>query len=621
MVFALHCVKCGLGLARRSARQARAQRGFTLVEVLVATVVTLILMGMVVQIFGYVSTGVSASRAIMESTEMLRSTKQRLQLDLEGVTAPTIPPLDPGAELGYFEYIEGPIGPIIPEGRNFAANDTQVGDIDDVLMFTARAVGPMFVGRYGSNHGRVSTVSSQLAQTRSRKGNLAEIAWFVRGATLYRRVLLVAPGVPVGRASTSECMLNYFHFDVSMRQEGGALSREKPAEDLLTAGGIPPHVVGNTLGDLTMRENRYAHQPLVFPYDSRWTAPETSVGNYRPGLGLPTLLESSASSSSNGQPSTWPFPLYETDWGTVDQPTTRAKSAVRVAGSLDPHDVLIVPDITTTVKPTMEEFVVSPGFVQFTRATYDPWYTPVTVGGLSTGNLSKFAGAAGRRYEEDIILTGVLSFDVKAWDPGAPVLMINSTSSVSTPAVILPGDPGFATTTAEGALIEFRARPTGALVQMVGTGAYVDLNYLYHLRSGASAGFTRYNTALNTYETSLGLLRGTLPRPAFGGAGDVRSKLVGPESNINTVLMPCIYDTWSTSYERDGLDNDNDGLFDEGTNGIDDDGDGRIDEADEAETAPPYSAPLRGIQVKIRTFELDSRQVREVTVVHEFLPE
>jgi hypothetical protein len=36
-------------------------------------------------------------------------------------------------------------------------------------------------------------------------------------------------------------------------------------------------------------------------------------------------------------------------------------------------------------------------------------------------------------------------------------------------------------------------------------------------------------------------------------------------------------------------------------------------------TAPPYPIPLRGIQVKIRVFEPDSRQVREVTVVQDFL--
>ena len=64
---------------------------------------------------------------------------------------------------------------------------------------------------------------------------------------------------------------------------------------------------------------------------------------------------------------------------------------------------------------------------------------------------------------------------------------------------------------------------------------------------------------------------------------------------------------------------------DEGTNGFDDDqpgqpGYGIVDDAGEMETSPPYPVPLRAIQVKIRVYEPDSRQIREVTVVQDFLP-
>ena len=40
----------------------------------------------------------------------------------------------------------------------------------------------------------------------------------------------------------------------------------------------------------------------------------------------------------------------------------------------------------------------------------------------------------------------------------------------------------------------------------------------------------------------------------------------------------------------------------------------------DAITSPPYPVPLRGIQVKIRVFEPDSRNIREVTVTQDFLP-
>jgi hypothetical protein len=116
-----------------------------------------------------------------------------------------------------------------------------------------------------------------------------------------------------------------------------------------------------------------------------------------------------------------------------------------------------------------------------------------------------------------------------------------------------------------------------------------------------------------------------------------------------------VYDTWSTHYDRDEPwwidrngdnvpqplevegDQDRDGVFNEGANGFDDPvdasgrhyvaqsppnivGNGQVDEDLEKEAPPPYPHPLRGIQVKIRVFEPDSRQIREVTVVQEFLP-
>jgi hypothetical protein len=70
------------------------------------------------------------------------------------------------------------------------------------------------------------------------------------------------------------------------------------------------------------------------------------------------------------------------------------------------------------------------------------------------------------------------------------------------------------------------------------------------------------------------------------------------------------YDTYSTTCESPNA-----------SNGFDDDGNGIVDDDAENLTPPPYPIPLRGIQVKIRIFEPDSRQIREVTVVQDFLPQ
>ncbi len=61
--------------------------------------------------------------------------------------------------------------------------------------------------------------------------------------------------------------------------------------------------------------------------------------------------------------------------------------------------------------------------------------------------------------------------------------------------------------------------------------------------------------------------------------------------------------------------------MDIGTNGLDDDGDGIVDGATERDTSAPYPVPLRGVEVLIRCQEFSSGQVRQASVVGEFLPE
>ena len=46
-----------------------------------------------------------------------------------------------------------------------------------------------------------------------------------------------------------------------------------------------------------------------------------------------------------------------------------------------------------------------------------------------------------------------------------------------------------------------------------------------------------------------------------------------------------------------------------------------VDDVGERETMPPYDVPLRAMQVKLRIFELDTQQIREVTVGQHFVSE
>jgi prepilin-type N-terminal cleavage/methylation domain-containing protein len=204
-----------------------------------------------------------------------------------------------------------------------------------------------------------------------------------------------------------------------------------------------------------------------------------------------------------------------------------------------------------------------------------------------------------QRQGEDVVLTNVLAFDVRVFDPVVPVV---ASPVAGTPLV--PGDTGYSSSD-----------------KVIGSGAYVDLGYT---DKGA--------IVTNSELTPVPL--GARNVGHFSGSPQNRSQLGSGKQGV--------YDTWSTHYEANGLDEDGDGVPDDGTDGIDNDGDGKVDEPPvdvsgsgandgnaynepgddpgELETSPPYPYPLRGIEVRIRCYEPASRQVRQVTVRHTFVP-
>lgn len=438
------------------------RRGMTLTEMLVATAMTLVIMGVVVQLFGMVGKGVSSSRASLDMSMQLRAVAHTLRTDLNGITVETVPPVKVDSDSGYLEIIEG-------SGSDTSRGFKQLtGDIDDVLMFTAQTLGKPFVGKFGESedvngNGKLDTFpdvpmnededtnNNGWLDTGLMQSPYAEVVWFCREASptsqplananppttlynLHRRQLLVMDYVGADpfhgtNAINGSLPAAYETYDVAMRQIGAN------GNNILLPNG---------LADLTKRENRFLHN---FP----------------------------------GTVSTAVFP-YEN-----------------------------------------------------------------VVANLASGPL------AGNREGEDIILTNVLAFDVRVFDPAAKVRQ----SSLG--VAIVPGDPGYSTNLTERA-----------------SGAYIDM--------GVSNGGT-FN-AMNT----------------------------------KSQLQQATYDTWSDHYEFNGLDEDHDGIVDEKNNQIDDDSNGIVDDSNERETLPPYAVPLRGLEVRIRIYDTSTRQVRQVTVRHTFVP-
>jgi prepilin-type N-terminal cleavage/methylation domain-containing protein len=566
-----------LPAARRRSRRDRA--GFTLVEVLVATALALLLVGVAVNVFALVGNSVASSRAMLETADRLQSAQHRLQTDLRYMTlmGHVHMPVDPATGRGYLEIIEGP-GPFIVTGLGTVplntegatpALDSTVGDMDDVLLFTARSFGEPFVGVGGA------------------QSPVAEIAWFTRGTNLYRRVRLVVPGRVVGSPNLGGIAASS---DFSWRLEGNDTASGVTTDPRADAPATQ-RLVSNALGDLTKRECRMNHWPYFWP-----ARPGNTLFNFPHesrdwmSLGMPTLREESDARW------TWPFvvPSHPTFAGGIDYWFNGFQwydVSLDAAGNITGA----APRVHDPQNPNAQPLDPDTGAIRVPDPN-DP---------------SQWLVFAGTREWEDVVLSNVIAFDVRVWDDAAPLFSVAGGSELVT-----PGDRGYR--------VEFerwiREVLAGGNVTNppAAFGAYVDMYY--------TRGFTANNAAERAAMNAVSEL---------SGPGDPRSQL-----HAATPTMPAVFDTWSSHYESDGLNQDGDGVVDEGTDGVDNLYDpaadpngtfhpatagpnllstGGVDDETERETAPPYDVHLRGIQIRIRVFERDTRQIREVTVLQDFV--
>jgi hypothetical protein len=253
----------------------------------------------------------------------------------------------------------------------------------------------------------------------------------------------------------------------------------------------------------------------------------------------------------------------------------------------------------------------------------------------------------GDRRGQDVMMSDVLAFDLRVYDPAAPIFATrkifgDATSELD--VVITPSDPGWRGTPPtgnDGAYMDADNMGGSKGIydskspryQYVGQGAYVDLGYGYDSRfkfgSPASSLFPtpKYNDPSSSFASSADPWFFT-PR----GLSDVYGNLLAPGY--------AVYDTWSFHYENNGMNEDEiwfDGTnwkpastpptqswrkdIDQGTDGLDNNRALGVDDVNERETTPPYDKPLRGMQVLIRTYERDSRAIRQVRVNQHFMQE
>ncbi|MDB4475495.1 prepilin-type N-terminal cleavage/methylation domain-containing protein [Pirellulales bacterium] len=545
--------------------------GMTLIEMLIATAVSLILMAAVAQVFAAFSGAMSNGRSILETDSRLRNVARRLRDDLNGATTQMLPPRTPDQGEGYFEIIEGPINDLFPstsedrdadgvlDGREDANNNgvintgedtnptngvldpsedsdssgglnvptlnpTLQGDTDDVLLFTTHSKTTSFVGRMPPN-GRI------------------DLGEDVNGNTVINSEDINGNGrIDPGEDSN----LNGVH----------------DSED-------QPETVESQTAEVVwfLRETPGTTNPVTYTLYRR----QMVVLGYVPTVPFSAIMPDTGGKSP-GSNNRLPYRSYEVfdgvDFdsdGIDDNDEWKEYFLAPCDVSVRRENNFLIPNTLSDLTRRENRFLHNPSG-DTTGGTFP--YGFVGHQNVTAPDGLVFDGTA--RRGEDIVLTNVLGFDVRVFDPAAPIRLASSTA-------VVPGD--------DFNLLYFTTAANG-------TGAYVDLGH--NVRS---------NTIISA-------------NPLFSGFGNSLSGLNGSATSRRT------YCTWSTHYEANGIDEDGIDGTDQGTDGLDSSTplNSLVDESSEQETSPPYPYPLRGVEVRIRVYEPRSRQVRQVTVRHTFVP-
>jgi len=655
-------------MAMRSNRLQASRAAFSLVEVLVAVAVSLLMLAALSQSFVRIGQTLKTSRADVSLSSRARDATQRLRDELRRCTAPLTPPLHQGKDQGYLVYFDGPWSDAttlpLQVARGAELPLSKFGDVDDYLAFTAYAGDQWFTGKVPAYvlNGATGDPLVDMAPTVI-TSKYAEVIYWVEpeyafdaagnlildsngfplfrdvldfdptnanGAAgdgfpdrflLHRRVLLIRPDlnteiqnvsvanapmavlpniqvngqstgwVPAGFGGTpidELVRMSFIHqlFDLSVRR----------VFDPVT--GVPTQFVAcNSLADLAAPQNRFAHARLP-------------LGG---GLGGPSI-------------STMP---------------------VLALGNAIPDPVNLPNWVTASPRPTFALTGELNGFLL-------PQYV------LNRSARDRFNDARWDRRGEDVVMTGILGFDVRGWDPQAPVVLSSGAdggpgrtgqddngdgtnddllelgAAGSDDLVITPSDPGF--------LVVARSPLTPTTLRIVDRGAYVDLEY-----ARKNGGLFSSNVTIGSQSVappSAANLAALLDTPL---SGFTVSSTVGvfPDSYLKSgKFLPSVplfqpaYDTFSDVYETDGFDQGfdasagaagspvavwrmnastgvplgtSDGI-DLGRDGLDNNANELIDEVLEEETSAPYVVPLKGLQVRVRVEDPDTRLIKQMTV-------
>lgn len=654
---------------RRGDRSHRSADGFTLVEMLVAMALALLMMAALARSFSFVSTQVRDSRAETELSSQLRDISTRIVDEFDQRTCSMRPAAIDYEPNGYVLYHEGGVTDATSSLFRAEAIDGVVtsragryGDFDDYLAFTATAPGESWftgkVPRYLLEQKTAVLAGTPIPPSMFDPvvitSKYAEIIYYttpeyiesslpanpafidtddpiVAGGTagdgfpdrlrLHRRVLLIRPDLNIGGAlpiqtqTAGGVSIPFMQADnwptaANVQITAAAVANQAWAYgmggvhqqcDLSVRrvrngdGTITNRVAANSLEDLSNPENRFGHVNV----------PNTVLAGGT--VNLPMSMPLLSLQNSPGI-----FQATATD-GTTD----------------------LAPPRTPNVGPVVTSSIVS-GLIR-----------PELVLGLDRSHPDIIGDGWGAdRLGEDVLLSGLLGFDIQVFDPDVQFIDTATFSAGNqTNLVVGPSQAGYRDALTQ-AIVE-SASASVPLNRFTERGGYVDLCYPM-LAGGSLRGWdanrpdrraTANNAAIAVNQPAfLTPFSGRATVPTGGGIPLSRTaytdslyrsgRLVTNNGSIR--LFQPAFDTFTSYFETDGITQapinvNSSGVRtvyatppvdpDLGSDGLDSDGFFGVDDPSELETSPPFLTQPDSLRVSIRIENSAVRAVRQQSVV------
>jgi type II secretory pathway pseudopilin PulG len=561
------------------------RRALTLVEMLVGMAITLVMMAAVVNLFANISEGVRNRRATMEVAANLRIARARLYNDLAGATCLKYPkdafgwmpqPDVNNPPDGYFEIVEGifadenpPLLPLSERGTSLIPSSNAIfdaqgnpntageytdggarGDYDDILAMTVESESERFRGK-----GRGLRPGGD-PDNFGTPPNYTDGDW-----------VDMAISSPVAEVI-------WYAVQIQERAEGEPGMRKVYRRTLLITPwyGTATNSLGTGSDPLL---------DLVARGFTTYAAQIEQLRLFQEAYDISVRLE-------NGRI----VPNTLADLSRRENRFAHAPNDSITPASSFPHQFPYnVNNVFNYYQPDPEEDIA-----------------------INDGSLRRLVG---ERQNEDLVLDNVLAFDVQVFDPGAPLYnyqntQLNACSSVAFVEAVFA-----------------RRNSTTGPTQVTGFGGYADLgwNDVRDMTNLANNVDSKYNGPNYMYDYTT--ISGS-PLPLFQ-----QERRLGWHPTIDHPELrrnPSVYDTWTTYYETDQSNQElapfysnlpappvpwvawQSDIIDQGANGLDENNVNGPDDPLERETSPPYPYALRGVQVKLRIYEPESRQIRETTV-------